>query len=554
MRFFAALALGRTGGAAAVDPLLRLLQAAEELADPYLRHAAVMGLLHCAPSGRLLDRLGDLSPAQRLGVVLVLRRRRDPRIARLFSDPEPRVVWEAARAVNDVPIDGATPALAAVPVQPGSAELLVRRVLNANFRLGEPEHAARVVAIAGNEGFSETVRLEALQELQLWENPPMLDRVTGAYRPLPRGRQVSFIRPMLAAVLPSLLTGSENIQRAATELAARYGIRDIEPTLAEIVRDEHRTPSMRAAALEALAALDSPRLDPLLQECLRSDQPLLRAAALRVAAGRRRNDLPELIARALRSGTTEELQVAFEILGERAAAGDRHAAELLAEWMRRLLDGTVPPGAQLELLEAAGKARDPGVRRLLDQYERQRASADDVTRFRECLEGGDPQRGAEIFFSRSEASCRRCHTIAGSGGAVGPDLTRIGADKPAEYLLEAVVDPNKTIAKGFETVVIATVEGKVVSGIVKQETDQTIKLTTPEGVIHLIDKDDIEERIPGKSAMPADLVKHLSRRDIRDLVAFLKTLKGKGQPTAGDGEPAAAEPPSATERPTPAER
>ena len=52
-----------------------------------------------------------------------------------------------------------------------------------------------------------------------------------------------------------------------------------------------------------------------------------------------------------------------------------------------------------------------------------------------------------------------------------------------------------------------------------------MKLLTAEGTLVTVRKDRIEDRKTGKSAMPEDLVKHLSRRDVRDLVEYLAGLK-----------------------------
>lgn len=123
------------------------------------------------------------------------------------------------------------------------------------------------------------------------------------------------------------------------------------------------------------------------------------------------------------------------------------------------------------------------------------------------------------------ASCRRCHKVDDDGGAVGPDLSRIGAEKTREYLLESLVDPNKQIAKGFETATFALLSGKVVSGIVKAEDDHAITLMDANGGSIRVKQDDIDDRAVGKSGMPEDLIKNLSKADLRDLVEFLSSRK-----------------------------
>lgn len=112
----------------------------------------------------------------------------------------------------------------------------------------------------------------------------------------------------------------------------------------------------------------------------------------------------------------------------------------------------------------------------------------------------------------------------GQGGDVGPQLSGIAATRDSRSLLESIVAPSAVIAKGFETVVILTADGVVVSGIVREETDDVVSLMTPAGVLVTIPVADIDERATGLSGMPADLGTTLTRREIRDLVAYLATL------------------------------
>ena len=91
--------------------------------------------------------------------------------------------------------------------------------------------------------------------------------------------------------------------------------------------------------------------------------------------------------------------------------------------------------------------------------------------------------------------------------------------------MESLVAPNKQIAKGFETVMLATDDGRIHSGVVQNETDEAISLITDEGTIVQIDPETVEGRRGGKSAMPEDLKDHLTMFDLRDLVEFLVQLK-----------------------------
>ena len=140
VRFLAAIALGKLGRPQAIEPLLALLRANKDK-DPYLRHAAVMGLAGSGKTAAWMKSSRDESPAVRMGVLLALRRDADPEIVRFLDDPDPRLVLEAARAIYDVPIAAAMPRLAALPIKATAPLPLLRRILGAGFRQGGAEHA-----------------------------------------------------------------------------------------------------------------------------------------------------------------------------------------------------------------------------------------------------------------------------------------------------------------------------------------------------------------------------------------------------------------------------
>ena len=85
--------------------------------------------------------------------------------------------------------------------------------------------------------------------------------------------------------------------------------------------------------------------------------------------------------------------------------------------------------------------------------------------------------------------------------------------------------PNKTIAKNFESVLVVDDSGKVISGVIKAEDAQTLQLVTAEGGLVKIDKSVIEERRAAKSPMPEDLIKQLTSYELRDLIAYLSSLR-----------------------------
>jgi len=146
---------------------------------------------------------------------------------------------------------------------------------------------------------------------------------------------------------------------------------------------------------------------------------------------------------------------------------------------------------------------------------------------RDCLEGGDAARGRRVFMEKVEVSCSRCHK-AGPGiqdGIVGPDLSRIGALRDRQYLLEAIVVPNRVIASGFEMLLLTMKDGREYAGLLKSESENEIQLESPEDGSLTLDKTKITSRRHGLSPMPGNIHEVLTKTELRDLVEFLASLK-----------------------------
>jgi len=195
------------------------------------------------------------------------------------------------------------------------------------------------------------------------------------------------------------------------------------------------------------------------------------------------------------------------------------------QWLDKALQGTVPIEMQLDLVEAAAKRPLPQVQERVKKLKAMATDDDPLAAYRLAIAGGNAERGRKMFFENSTLSCVRCHKINERGGEVGPDLSKIGSQQKRDYLLEAIVLPDKQIAKGFDPVVIVTENGKVHAGIIKEDDGRQIRLMTAEGNVAVIPKAEIEEQARGRSAMPEDLIKKLSYSELRDLIEFLAQLK-----------------------------
>ncbi|MCA9114219.1 MAG: HEAT repeat domain-containing protein [Planctomycetaceae bacterium] len=528
---FAAIAAGRLQHQAAIAPLCELLKQNDNQ-DPWLRHAAVMGLAGMDDVDTVLTRAADENAAVRLGVLLVLRRAKDPRISRFLEDASLPLVTEAARAINDMPIEEATEPLAAQIARLGRSpqpepDALARRVLHANFRLGTEQHAAAVAAFAANRSNSAIARAEAVAALADWSNPAQRDRVNGNWRPLEK-RDPAIVRRAVERHVAALLAGSEGeLLTSVTRLIDQLGVTADEATFFTWLEDSQRQESARIAALNLLASRKSSQLPAAVDLALNSASPRLRSAARVVVAREDAARGLELLSSVLTDDQAEltERQAALAAL---ATMEQPQAAAQLDAWAERLAGGKVPPEMMLDVYEAARNRATPAGRQQLEQFDAARTGGSLLQQYNLALEGGDPARGRELFVGHRTAQCIRCHTAEQSGGTAGPPLKEIAGKNPRSHLLESLIDPDAKIAKGFGSVALVLTSGKVVTGNLQAESPEAVTIQLATGEKRTIPQDEIEERSQPKSPMP-DVKKVLSLREIRDLVAYLATLK-QGQP------------------------
>jgi quinoprotein glucose dehydrogenase len=531
VRFFAAVAIGRLGAKVTAGPLFELAKANAD-ADPFLRHAAVQALASLGDPEAVQSRAKDPDPAVRRVVVLVQRRFGDERIAQFLSDADLSLAAEAARAINDLHMDAQTPALAAtlsrLAAPPPGAEPLLRRAINAHFRLGGRENAEAVAAVVTNPRMPEAIRAEALAALGDWSSPSPRDRVTGFWRPLtPEKRDPAVVRGVLEPRVAELMSRtSGKLQTEAVKLVGRLGITVDDGAFATWVGDPARPAESRIAALRLLAGRKFAKLPELLDAALASAEPSLRAEARDVLAERDPARAADAFAAALRGSEVSvlERQRALAALPRLKVPA---AGATLDEWAAALAEGNVPAELLLDTVEALRAAPSPSRTAAVKRFESSPAVAGRSAIFRASLHGGDAERGRTLFLGHAQAQCMRCHKIDGQGGDAGPDLTKVAARNAKdtrEHLLESMLEPNAKIAHGYGTVSMLLSDGRVIAGTLKAETDEAVTVTLPDGKTETVAKADIEQRKPPVSAMP-EMGKVLSPRELRDLVEFLSTLK-----------------------------
>ena len=133
---------------------------------------------------------------------------------------------------------------------------------------------------------------------------------------------------------------------------------------------------------------------------------------------------------------------------------------------------------------------------------------------------GHPARGEKLFFGR--AQCGDCHMLAGKGGFIGPDLSDFAVSHSVEEIRAAIVDPNQKLLPEQQVTNVEMVDGRKLSGLVRNEDNFSMQLQGIDGQFHLLMKSQITKaERSGHSLMPADYGTRLNSFELDDLVSFI---------------------------------
>ncbi|HUG94284.1 MAG TPA: PVC-type heme-binding CxxCH protein [Planctomycetaceae bacterium] len=389
-----------------------------------------------------------------------------------------------------------------------------------------------------------------------------------------RGQLVQFaMHPAIQELLAESGSGTA-VAPAARELALRViaesAPRALPPVWAEAlaVNMQSGDPSFRALAIAAARRLPAPD----------KDAPPAYANALLAAAGDGRLDAQARLdaMAAVPGGLAEPAEADFEFLAAhldtavpvplRSAAADAISKARLKLQQLHRLAGLVKTAGPLELhrlldpyerstderlglalvaalrdAEALASLRIDALRQRLAKYSptvhaqideleslvnvdaaTQRQRIDELL---PLVAQGDIRRGQAVF-NNTKAACIVCHRFGYVGGNSGPDLTRIGPTRTERDLLEAILYPSLSFVRSYEPVTVVTTSGRVLNGLVRNETAEEITLATGPNEEARVRRDEIDELRPGTvSIMPAGLDKQLTPQELADLVAFLKNAK-----------------------------
>ena len=143
---------------------------------------------------------------------------------------------------------------------------------------------------------------------------------------------------------------------------------------------------------------------------------------------------------------------------------------------------------------------------------------------KEALPKADLKHGREIFFGRG--TCFACHKVENRGVAIGPDLVGIGKRRDMDYVIQSTLEPDAYIVEGFQQTILEMKDGRVLFGMIGEETALSMKLVLLTGEQIVVKPDEVEKRSDAKkSIMPDSFAHTLSAQDVADISAWIMSLK-----------------------------
>lgn len=308
------------------------------------------------------------------------------------------------------------------------------------------------------------------------------------------------------------------VRDLSQKLSQIFGDKDAAAKALATVTDSKASVGSRRSALRSLLNQQNLEASDLLESLL--DEPALTLDAIRGYATVENATAPAVLLGRFNQMSPEQRRAVVETLATRKRYGLRlldavtdktvSRAEIPAH-VARSLHGLL--GDQFVKVFGEVKAVAADREKLIAKY-RTMITPD-------ALASADASRGRAVF----KKTCASCHLLYGDGGKIGPDLT--GSNRAnLDYILLNSVDPSYDVPDAYKMVTIATVDGRVLNGIIAAEDEARIVLKTVEQPRVVIAKEDIEVRkVSPKSMMPDGQFGKMKPQELIDLIEYLRTTE-----------------------------
>jgi putative heme-binding domain-containing protein len=323
------------------------------------------------------------------------------------------------------------------------------------------------------------------------------------------------------------------VQQAIVSIRAA-NLQNFDSPLLRLARDKAKADEVRLSAFAAAAPRAkelSPDIFVFLTAQLDKEKPALTRLAAANSLSHSRLSLSQLEALVPLTAAAGALELApllatFEKGSELTRAQPKIGADLATALQAAPGLASLTPGSVERLFSTFPDTVRQQASKLVERLQADAGKQKErLAELESHLKGGDGDRGRLVFFG-TKASCSACHAIKGAGGQIGPDLTTIAAIRSGRDLLEAVIFPSSSFARGYEPYVVETRDGRTHTGVLGRETTDAIYLVTTERAEILIPRGTIETLVPSRvSIMPQGLDVQLSRQELADLMAFIQSLR-----------------------------
>jgi len=505
----AATALGQMGATEAVPALLA---AAGKTSDRFVNHALIYALITLNQPQPVAQALSSPSPAIREAALIALDQM--PASSLSTSQVIPFLQGKDHRLQRT--------ALWVASRHPGWAEAMAtflnNRLQQGPLSAGEEQlYSDLLVSFSGN------ATIQRLMETQL--ESASADRQRFVLAAMARYPAEKFPEPWVRAIGKQLVSAPDpQVQDQSLSLITLRNLRSLAGSLREVANDPNRLPRLRVGAIGALTKAEPGLSDThfgYLYQLLTtgSDAPLRQQVAMVLTQGK-------LTETQLRQLATDYLPRADAFMLPRILPvfQGAHSAATGKALITTLAASSGLDSFSEETLKALFQKYPDEIRPEVDGLMKklQQVQAGRLQRLQameSLISQGNLDRGRALFFGKG--ICYTCHKVGMEGGKLGPDLTSIQRDRSAHDLLEAIVYPNVSFVREYETYRIRTKAGEHL-GILQEQNPTAIVLGTAPGTSVRISRADIlSMEMHDTSMMPQGLDQLLSRQEMADLLAFL---------------------------------
>lgn len=428
------------------------------------------------------------------------------KVLSLQTDPEPLVRFQLALSLGECRDARVLPALAGLAPDsanepwmvtailsavPGRGGALLHALLESPAGLGAARSLLQPLCATISARRDPQEISDALQAIAAIRDPAaQLACLQGVQSSIKTSIELPLTAGSQSAVKQLAASSDSQIRTAAKSLVGLLKLETAQERAARIskasrtLEDVQQPLEARLSAISELETESDPAVTSVLLAAIPNSTPQVRTALLS-AVFSRRDRLPALIA-AIEAKTlppTALSAVERAALLQNVSPADRARAEALFQ--------------SLAVIDAAG-----------------------IARFSAALKNPrDTAHGSIVFREK----CGICHLAHGVGTAVGPDLSA-EFQRAEETIIQDILAPSANISAGYSSYLLATSDGRIVTGLIESESASSVTIKQPEGKRQTILRKEIEElKASPVSLMPEDLARTLTPQDVADVIAWLRT-------------------------------